>query len=200
MRTIGLVAIAMMGLGLSGCSQVSSVFKKKPHYHTSDGTAVYTSAEANLRTTPQQSYQFDQDSYDVDVYDASSQYASPQYASSQYSGSQYAGYEVELYNSQPSYSAPVYSDPREAEFVMLNGESKLIDWQNCEIMNQGYLYVSEYDFSLNPGFEVCMRNKGYVLTTEYGPNLKQTVSARAARLRGPVEFTQPSSSYPGYFR
>lgn len=186
MRTIGLVAIAITGLGLSGCSQVSSVFKKKPHYHTNDGTVVYTDSQANLRTSPQQSYQFADNSQNVATYYDTS--------------SQYAGYGVELYQSQPAYSAAAYSDPRQAEFVMLNGESNIADWQNCETLHRGYLYASEYDFSLNPGFEVCMRNKGYVLTTEYGAGSKQTLNAQTARLRGPVQYNQPSSSYPGYFR
>jgi len=144
MRTLGLVVIAITGLGLSGCSQVSSIFgKKKPHYHTSDGTAVFV--DESLRTTPQQTYQFPNQSYDVDVYDGRSQYA---------------GYAVELYNSQPAYVPPAFSDPRDSGFVKLNGESEALDWQNCETIHRGYLYISEYDFRLDPDFEVCMRNKG----------------------------------------
>ena len=95
-------------------------------------------------------------------------------------------------------------DPRQAEFVRLNGESEAADWQNCETRNRGYLFISEYDFMLNPEFEVCMRNKGYVLTTEYNPGTKQTLSAQTAGLRGmfpQTTFTQPAppSSYPAFF-
>lgn len=214
MRTIGLISIVVMGLGMSGCSQISSVFKKKPHYHLGDGTAVYTGSEASLRTTPQQSYQFAQgassSTYNASQYDRSSEYAATQYTGSQYtgsqynssqsSGSQYAGLGVELYNSQPAYSLAAYSDPRDAEFVMLNGESNIADWQNCETLNRGYLFASEYVFSLNPDFEVCMRNKGYVLTTEYGASSKQVLNAQTARLRGPVQYSHSSSTYSGYFR
>ncbi len=197
MRTLGLFAIAMMGLGLSGCSQISSVFKKKPHYHTDDGTAVYTGANAAaLRTTPQQAYQFAQDSYDLNVYDASSQYA---YAGAQRATSPFTGYGVELYNAQPAYTPAAYTDPRDVEFVMLNGESKLADWQTCESQHRGYLFASEYSFSLNPEFEVCMRNKGYVLTTEYRSGSKEVLNAQKARLRGPVRFSSTVSAYPGYF-
>lgn len=182
MRTLGLVLIATMGLSVSGCSQVSNVFKKKPHYHANDGTAVYTTAEASLRTAPQQPYQFADQSYDVEIFD---------------SASQYTGYSVELYDTQPRYTAAAYTDPRESEFVKLNGESEAADWRNCEVLNRGYLFISEYDFRLNPGFEVCMRNKGYVLSTEYDPGAKQTLSAQSAGLRGNL-YQSVSRSYGSY--
>ena len=213
MRIIGLVAIAITGLGMTGCSQISSVFKKKPHYHTDDGTAIYLGSQASLRTSPQQTYQFAQDTYQdtyqggyQDRYVASPQYAPTAYtaaqpAASQYTSSPFSGYSVELYNAQPaSHSAVSYSDPREAEFVMLNGESNIVDWQNCETQHRGYLYASEYSFSLNPEFEVCMRNKGYVLTSEYRSSSTEVLNAQKARLRGPVQFTSSVSAYPGYFR
>lgn len=191
MRTLGLVLVAVTGLGVSGCSQVSSVFKKKPHYHTDDGTVVLTDSEASLRTTPQQPYQFADQSYDVEIYDGASQYMN--------SVSQYAGYGVDFYTSQPSYGIGSFTDPRETEFVKLNGTSQAADWQNCETRHYGYLYISEYDFRLDPGFEVCMRNKGYVLTTEAGTLSKTTLSAKTAGLRGvsqPRQYTQPT----GYMR
>jgi len=206
MRTIGLVVIAITGLGVSGCSKSSALAKKKPHYHTADGTAVYV--DDALRTTPQQSYQFADQSYNVDVYDGASQYT----------GSQYAGYGVELYNTASVYAPVAYSDPRETAFVKLNGESNTSDWRNCETLSRGYLYISEYDFLLDPEFEVCMRNKGYVMTSESGPTSKQVLTAQTAGLRGVYQPSlnsysyssssstyQPSSSpsasaYPGYFQ
>lgn len=177
MRTLGLVAIAIVGISLSGCSQ------KRPHYHTADGTAVFV--DETLRTTPQQTYQFPNQSYNVDVYNGASQYA---------------GYGVELYNTQPTYVPTTYTDPRQAGFVKLNGKSEIHDWKYCETVNRGYLFISKYDFRLDPDFEVCMRNKGYVLTTEYGPNNKQVLSAQTAGLRGVYQPSTTSSSYPGYFR
>ena len=187
MRTLEVAIIALTGLSLSACSQISNTFKKKPHYHTNDGTVVYTGSEASLRSSPVQSYEFAKQSYDVEIYDAASQYdTSPHYYDST---SQYAGYGVELYGSQTAYGHSfVQTDPREAEFVKLNGSSETMDWQNCETHHKGYLFLSEYDFSLNPGFEVCMRNKGYVLSSEAGPTSKQKLSAKTAGLRG---FSQP---------
>lgn len=199
MRTLGLVVIAMTGLGLSGCSQVSGIFgKKKPHYHNEDGTVVYV--DETLRTTPQQTYQFPDQSYDVDVYDGASQYGhTSQYSSAtQYdSTSHYAGYGVELYNQQAAY-VPPFADPRDTEFVMLNGKSEASDWRYCETVSRGYLYASEHDFRLDPDFEVCMRNKGYVMTTESGPTSKQILSAQTAGLRGVFQSQPSTSSYSGY--
>lgn len=222
MRNLGRVAIAITAVTLSGCSFISGVFDKKPHYHATDGTAIYTSADSNLRTAPQQPYQFASQSYGSNTYSSTPQYTSapqyhsttPQYTSasqytdvSQYSGasqyanasyygstSQYEGYDVQLYSN-----AAAYTDPRKAEFVKLNGKSDPVDWQNCETRNRGYLFMSEYDFSLNPGFEVCMRNMGYVLSTEYNAGSKRKLSAETAGLRGgyaPSAYSTGSSYFP----
>jgi len=188
MRTLGLVFVVATGLGLSGCSQISSIFKKKPHYHTADGTAVYVDSadtattfvdnsytDPTLRAAPAQSYQFADQSHT--------------------GASQYTGYGVELYNQQLAYTPVPYSDPREAGFVSLNGKSEAVDWRNCETMSRGYLFISKYDFMLDPNFEVCMRNKGYVLTTESGPTSKQVLSARTVGLRGVYQTSTSSNTY-----
>ena len=185
MRIRTLAVIALMGLGLSGCSL----------WTKSDKAAQTTHSETALRTTPQQAYDFDGQGYDANIHSASANYSGY---------SQYAGYNVELYSTGSNYVAAAATDPRESEFVMLNGESDDMDWQNCETRNRGYLFISEYDFMLDPGFEVCMRNKGYVLTTEYNPGSKRTLSAQTAGLRGTFpqrSFTQPAprSGYPAFF-
>ncbi len=188
MRIRTLAVVALMGFGLSGCSL----------WTKSDKTAQTqtTQADANLRTTPQQAYDFDGQAYDVNIHNSASNYTS--YSQSAVY-SQYAGYQVELYNTGPSYSAVAFTDPRLSEFVKLNGESETADWQNCETRSRGYLFMSEYDFMLDPGFEVCMRNKGYVLTTEYGAGSKRTLNAQTAGLRGSFTQSTPSSSYPAFF-
>ena len=200
MRHLGLIAITVTGLGLSGCSQLSNPFSKRPHYHTADNSIVYTDTEDSLRTTPQQSYQFSEQSYGSASQGSTNSYHSVgteyTYASPSTHVSQYAGYDIELYNSQPSYSAAAFTNPRDTEFVKLNGESEILDWQNCETRNRGYLFMSEYEFSLNPGFEVCMRNLGYVKSTEYGPGSKQVLNAETARLRGLFSGSTTSRFFP----
>ena len=200
MRIRTLAVIALMGLGLSGCSL----------WTKSDSVDSSAHSDANLRTTPQQAYQFDGQTYDIEIYDTASQYAS----------SQYASYDVELYNPSQFYYygyndtglRPLIvaeaSDPRDVAFVKVNGSSETMDWQNCETRHRGYLFMSEDDFRLDPGFEVCMRNKGYVLSAEYGPSSKRTLSAQTAGLRGNMPaglsggYPQPSynSTSSAFFR
>jgi len=204
MRHLGLIAITVTGLGLSGCSQISNPLSKRPHYHTADNSIVYTDVEDSLRTTPQQSYQFSEQGYGstgyttledpiIGYHSVGTEYT---YASPSSNVSQYTGYDIELYNSQPSYGGVTFSDPRDTEFVKLNGESEILDWQNCETRNRGYLFMSEYDFSLNPGFEVCMRNLGYVKSTEYAPGSKQVLNAQTAKLRGSFPGSTTSRFFP----
>jgi len=178
MRIRTLAVIAVMGFGLSGCSL----------WTKSDNNVDTAHSDATLRTTPQQAYQFDEQGYDANIHNAATDYTGY---------SQYAGYKVELFNTRPSYVQTTFSDPRLTEFVMLNGKSEPTDWRYCETINRGYLFISEEDFMLNPGFEVCMRNKGYVMTSEYAPGSKRILSAQTAGLRD--SFPQPSypqNSYP----
>ena len=191
MRILGSIAIGMIGLSLSGCSQLSGLFKSNPASQTSDASVVKTRSDASLRVTPEQTYEFEASNADISgfgvefpfsddfEYSGGTEYI---YASDDEAGSEYedyvdyAGYEIEFFNTA------VRSDPRQAEFVKLNGESNSEDWKSCETINRGYLWVSEYDFTLNPGFEVCMRNKGYILSTEYGQSSKSTLNAQSAGL------------------
>lgn len=200
MRIRTLAAIGLMGMGLSGCSL----------WNKSDRTANQTvHSDANLRTTPQQAYKFADQAYDVNIHNAgaTSSYSNSSYANTGYSTgvpnysspSKYAGYRVELYDTRSSDVTSAFTDPRQTEFVSLNGESETADWQNCETRNRGYLFMSEFDFMLDPGFEVCMRNKGYVLTTEYNAGSKHTLNAQTAGLRGSFPSPSHSSSYPAFF-
>ena len=188
MRILGIVAVSLVGLSLGGCSQLSGLFKKKPHYHTNDGAAVYSHVGTSLRGTPAQTYDFAASRADYGGFDNGAPFVDDFeysggteyiYASDNAAQSRYAGYQIEFFNFQGSSRAAL-ADPRQTEFVKLNGESNAQDWKTCEILNRGYLWASEYDFSLNPDFEVCMRNKGYVLSTEYGRSSKPTLTAQSA--------------------
>ncbi len=188
MRTVMMTGLIGLSVGLSGCSQISSLWKGK--------SDTKVEQEASLRSTPSQDYGFGDGSYEVDLYEAPTE-------------SVYAGYEVELYNPSQYYyygygdtgrrafTTSVTADPREAAFVKLNGQSDANDWRNCETRHQGYLFLSEYDFRLDPEFEVCMRNKGYVLTSEAGFSSGQALSAQTAGLRGYA--TSSSISYGGTY-
>lgn len=193
MRSPILTLTVCAAFGLSGCSQVSGWLKGDS---PSDGQVV----NADLRSTPDQSYEFSDGGYEVELYDTSTSYTTGSMS--------YAGYDVVLYDTaygathssttNSSTTNYVVADPREAEFVKLNGTSQNTDWQNCETSAQGYLFISEYDFSLDPNFEVCMRNKGYVLATEAGYFATNPISAKTAGLRGYTQpgYVQSSYSYP----
>lgn len=75
--------------------------------------------------------------------------------------------EVELFAEAP-VPAPVQmgpADPRDTAFLKLNGQSKASDWTSCET-SRGYILAVDEKLYLDPGFEVCMRNKGYVMAHE----------------------------------
>lgn len=182
MRIRTLTVIALTGLGLSGCSL----------WTKSDKADTAIQSDTSLRTTPQQDYQFDGQAYDVEIYDTSSQYA---------------GYDIELYDPSQFYyygyndkglrplTVAETKDPRDAAFVKLNGPSQTADWQNCESRHRGYVFMSDAEVRLDPEFEVCMRNKGYVLSTEYGPSSKTALSAETAGLRGRFDQSAMSSAF-----
>jgi len=188
--------LAMSAIGLSGCSQISSIFKGKSKTTTQVETTIPTS----------------QGSYTIPdtVVTPSGSYSQ---TSSYGSVSSYAGYDVEFYNTsayqnpqrfyygsgeenRPAFSVSNTIDPRQAAFVKLNGESQTTDWQNCETLSQGYLYLSEYDLRLHPEFEVCMRNKGYVMTSELGSFSTEALTAQNSGLRG---YAQPHLNSAGRF-
>lgn len=60
----------------------------------------------------------------------------------------------------------VIADPASIAFVRLNGDTNLQDWRTCENLHRGYWLVDAAGGRLNPDFEVCMRNKGYVREAE----------------------------------
>ena len=194
MRILGLISVGLAGLSLSACSQISNIFKNKSYYPSQPGPVVRTGNIDSLRTTPAQPYRFENQSARYAsrpeyVYASRPEYV---YANRPQSNFGYSGRDAVLYNSQtPAPSV----DPRNTEFIKLNGESKIEDWRNCENLNRGYLWISEYDFRLHPEFEVCMRNKGYVLAMEFGPSSKPTLSAQSARLRSGFTSTSSYSQY-----
>ena len=62
--------------------------------------------------------------------------------------------------------AVAIASPSELSFVRLNGPSDVGDWRTCENLHRGYWLVDAAGGRVNPTFEVCMRNKGYVRESE----------------------------------
>ena len=99
-------------------------------------------------------------------------------------------YVVEIYDTYPDNRATTYTNSRNVEFGKLNGYPNPADWRNCESSNSGYLLLDENDLQLNPNFEVCMRNKGYILSTEYNAFSHPTLSAKSVELENTIQYTE----------
>ena len=99
-------------------------------------------------------------------------------------------YVVEIYDTYPDNRATTYTNSRSVEFGKLNGYPNPADWRNCESSNSGYLLLDENDLQLNPNFEVCMRNKGYILSTEYNAFSHPTLSAKSVELENTIQYTE----------
>ena len=51
-------------------------------------------------------------------------------------------------------------------YVKIGGGSDMTDWQNCQRENGQYMRPSGDGFQIDPGFDLCMRNKGYLTEQE----------------------------------
>ncbi|WP_409432486.1 hypothetical protein ACJ3XI_09785 [Litorimonas sp. RW-G-Af-16] len=155
-----LIAALIAATALSGCSQISKTADSLWGGTKSAAKFVSSPVTKLLRDTPEQDYQFDDADYEVVLYEPE---ATPVYNDNDYV--------VELYDTPALRPAPVQtyvmaSDPRDVSFVRLNGESDVSDWRSCEMLHKGYLFTDETSLMLNPEFEVCMRNRGYVVEAE----------------------------------
>jgi hypothetical protein len=62
----------------------------------------------------------------------------------------------------PAAAAPMHSsEPQSLSYVKMGGGSQIADWQACETQAGGYFITSPNGFSVEPGFDSCMRAKGY---------------------------------------
>ena len=146
-----IAVLALSTVAISGCSQISSIFKGYTHtepqaeastiHQTQVPDHGFTTVETEIvtfddshRTTSYQPYT----GYDVELYN---------YSGAQNSQSYYYGADTD---TVPSLRYATTSNPRDVAFVKLNGESQSIDWRNCETLNRGYLFLSEYDLRLHP--------------------------------------------------
>lgn len=177
-----IAVIAVLGGSVSGCVQVTKVADGVWGGTKSVAKFVSSPVRGLLRGPQDADYDFEASEHaasdmDVLIYGQDDSYVSPEFTTTTYadnsaSTANYAGYDVELYNMPDLRSAPAQSystpmtDPRSAAFINLNGQTQQSDWRNCETMHKGYLFADEGEFRLNPKFEVCMRNKGYVMESE----------------------------------
>jgi len=183
-----IAGLAMSSLTLGGCAQIGQA---------ADGVWSGTKSVANfvakpfkskdgLRDAPEQAYAFGETEYEVEIFE-------PVETQTDFIEFDVVLYDTSALRTGPAASYAVLEDPRDAAFIKLNGESRDSDWLNCEIQHRGYLFITEGDFRLDPNFEVCMRNKGYVLSTEAGPIVGKPLTADR---NGLAAGASPAYGYP----
>ena len=193
---------------LSGCAQIGGAADAVWGGTKSVARFVYSPVKSLLRDAPEQDVRYvETNPYagaDVTIYDPSAVQATvlpDTYAYSDgtaYTPAPQVGRIIDTPQrfrpafSQGYYATPAYEDatnePLVARvaaadslaFVKLNGDSSMRDWQTCENLHMGYWLIDAAGGRIDPKFESCMRNKGYVLESElalYGLNGQTPVTA-----------------------
>lgn len=187
-RSLTLSAILLMGASLSGCAQLTSV-----------GDWISKPFRSELREAPKPDWE------------ASTAATTTTNTSTRYSSAP-TGYSTTSYSAPSTISTGRYygvddamtfeqvavAPPESLSYVRLNGESRMSDWENCERLHNGYWRIDAAGGRIDPGFEVCMRNKGYVRESElamYGFGSSNRVAGRSSStLTGGYGATTYSSS------
>ena len=173
MRQVTTIILALVtGSALSGCAQIGSAADALWSGTKSVGRFVGTPYRKYLRDAPEPEYVFDEavpaDS-DVVVYagaaPSETQPAPVYIAPGPVIPAEYPATGQYYADADPVPTATIAS-PDSIAFVRLNGESSMQDWQNCEMIHRGYWLIDAAGGRINPDFEVCMRNKGYVRESE----------------------------------
>ncbi len=209
LKTTRLLALTIASAAmLSGCAQIGDAAGAVWSGTKSAAKFVTSPVRGLLRGAPNQEVQYvETNPYagsDVLIYDTTSLpdtttygYANPgTYLDSGY-GSPSVGRIIDTpQRFRPAYSDGYYLDNQpepvraaaapdvDLAFVKLNGESSMLDWQTCENLHLGYWLIDAAGGRIDPKFESCMRNKGYVLESElalYGLNGAQPVRSPGPR-------------------
>lgn len=187
-----LTIIAVVAVSLSGCAQINKLGDNM-WGHTKNAWG-YTKSAANfvaspvtklLRSAPEPKYVFEDATREQNM----AKQAFNSDGHSAYSKSFDAAAFAQLPVPQtPTYQAPASSTvpvaprrvvqaqqtaplnaPRisnDISFVKIGGGSNMQDWVMCEAEAGGFVRVVEGGYLIDPGFERCMRTKGYVPESE----------------------------------
>ena len=203
-RTAAILTLAASTLTLSGCAQINSAADTVWSGTKSAARFVSKPFRSELRDAPEPDYA-PESAYaatDAEVIGETVVYAdsettytpAPAYTQPAYTPSYATG---QYYGSEAPRSAPSVVEPDALSYVRLNGQSDMADWQRCETIHRGYWLLDAAGGRINPAFEVCMRNKGYVRETElamYGLMDSQPIAGQ--RTASPYSTYTPS--YSGY--
>ena len=201
-RAFILTALLAASSSLSGCAMIGDFADRTWNGVKSVAGGDGARTADTLRDAPDQPYVF-ADGADtlpdtVAYADARSPalQSPPAYVPSSSYPTTLAGYDTGLYYGAEAAQVPTaaIATPGELSYVRLNGNSDMQDWRNCEIMHRGYWLVDAAGGRINPEFEVCLRNKGYVRESElavYGLRGQQPVRGANAYGYGAGYTAQP---------
>ncbi len=197
-RSLTLTAIILAGASLSGCAQLSSV-----------GNWISQPFRGELRDAPKPDWEVAETTEtvtEVQYVEAPATYTTSTTTTQTFTPSTSSIY----YNATgPFYGVDepwgqtqrvAVAPPQSLSYVRLNGESRMSDWQACEALHNGYWRIDAAGGRIDPGFEVCMRNKGYVRESElamYGFDMSDRVvgGSMTARSAGYSAGSFGSGSY-----
>ena len=63
--------------------------------------------------------------------------------------------------AQPTVPIAAPQPSNDISFVKMGGGSDMQDWLNCEAQAGGFVRVVQGGYLIDPGFETCMRSRGY---------------------------------------
>ncbi len=189
--------IVGLSVSLSGCAQIGS-FSKSMWGHTKYAANYVASPVVNLlRSTPRQDYVFEgkpdsqmaaktafagdgraQQRRGLIVPDLARlpEPQTPHYKAREYQQFYPAAPEyaptyapVQIAEAAPQNPAPQSTD--DISFVKIGGGSNMNDWLTCEAQAGGFIRVTQNGYLVDPGFESCMRAKGYKPESEAAAEL-----------------------------
>jgi len=157
MKRSALTLIAISTLSLSGCAQIMNfgdMMWTESKYVVNKVVSPVKMALRGKQTYNEPVFA----SHDLDpVYTSSTPYAP--------SSAQTSGRTIPTPRTAPMPPPPQSADMGgmpNLSYVKMGGGTSISDWQNCQSMAGSYVTPNGAGFMITPGFDNCMRGKGYI--------------------------------------
>lgn len=188
--------LLLMAVSLAGCTQMSKMGGDMWGYTKSAANFVASPVTKLLRSAPKQDYVFEETAETAKMALATEGRAStrgnlvipkltelpvpqtPNYLAPVYAPQSYQA----VYGNAPvapsrvveAHPTAPLAAPRTTQdisFVKMGGGSNMYDWLACESEAGGFVRVVKGGYIIEPGFESCMRSKGYKPENEVADQL-----------------------------
>ena len=192
--------ILAVTVSVSGCAQIGKLGGDMWGYTKSAANFVASPVTKLLRSAPEQTYVFEDGlsaqqaarrAFANDGRSSSSQglivpqlaqlplpqtpnYLPPVYAPQSYQtvyGNPPAA-PTRMVEAQPAAPIAAPQTSNDISFVKMGGGSNMQDWLMCEAEAGGFIRVTQAGYLIEPGFESCMRSKGYKPESEVAEQLR----------------------------